>query len=104
MTVVEIFYFEGCPGHAAAAELVARVVKDAALNVEVRHVEVANAVAAEQLRFLGSPTVRVDGVDVDPDADQRHDFAMQCRVYSVNGRLQNAPRREWIERALGVAR
>lgn len=104
MSVVELLYFEGCPGHAAAAELVARVVSDAALNVEVRHVEVADGAAAAKLRFLGSPTVRVDGRDVDPEADRRHDYAMQCRVYSVNGKLQNTPAREWIERALGVAR
>lgn len=102
MTVVEILYFQGCPGHTAAADVVAGVVRDASLNVEVRHVEVANDAAAQELRFLGSPTVRVDGQDVDPEAGSRSDYAMQCRVYEVNGSLKNTPAREWIERALGV--
>lgn len=29
MTVVEILYFNGCPGHSAAANVVAGIVKDA---------------------------------------------------------------------------
>lgn len=102
MTVVEILFFDGCPGHAVVADVVERIIRDASLDVEVRHVEIADDNAAKELRFLGSPTVRVDGRDVDPEADGRSDFAMQCRVYSVNGKLRNAPAREWIERALGV--
>jgi len=104
MTVVEILYFAGCPGHAAALDVVERVARDAALSLDVRHVEVADHGAAQALRFLGSPTVRVDGRDVEPGSEGRQTFAMQCRVYSVNGKLSNAPAREWIERALGVAK
>lgn len=72
------------------------------MNVEVRHVEVADDAAAQAMLFLGSPTVRVNGRDVDPEASSRSDYAMQCRVYAVNGTLTNTPAREWIERALGI--
>lgn len=102
MTLVEILYLHGCPGHAAAVDLVERIISDASLAVTVRHVEVVGDDSAQALRFLGSPTVRVDGRDVSPDADGRNDFAMQCRLYSVNGKLVNTPAREWIERALGL--
>lgn len=106
MVVVEILFFQGCPGHAAAVALVAEVVKDSLRNVEVevRQVEVADEAAAQAMRFLGSPSVRVNGRDVEPDADARSDYAMQCRVYAVDGRMKNTPPREWIERALGIAR
>ena len=63
---IELLYFDGCPSHAAflprLQELLARVGVDGA--VEQRRVE--SDEAAEREQFLGSPTVLVDGVDVDP--------------------------------------
>jgi hypothetical protein len=57
---------------------------------------------AKRLRFVGSPTVRVDGADVEPAAAAREDFALQCRVYQVDGRLEGAPPTSWIASALGA--
>jgi hypothetical protein len=55
---------------------------------------------AEQLGFLGSPSVRVDGVDVEPHARPATGNGMRCRVYQVSGRLDGAPALEWIQAAL----
>jgi hypothetical protein len=41
------------------------------LTPEIRLVNVSDAADAERLRFLGSPTIRVDGRDVEPGADER---------------------------------
>ncbi len=98
--VVEILYFEGCPGIDAALDAVKSAMSASAGDVELREVEVTDDESARRLRFLGSPSVRVDGKDVEPDAEKRSDFGVQCRVYSVGGRLRNTPAREWIESAL----
>jgi hypothetical protein len=102
---VEVLVFEGCPnvdvalGRARAAALAAGV------GADVRLVLVQSDEDAHRLRFLGSPSVRVDGVDVDPSAAARDDFGLQCRVYASDGRLQGAPPVEWIASALrGEAR
>lgn len=50
---------------------------------------------AERLRFLGSPTVRVNSVDVEPAARRRSDFGFACRTY--NG--QGIPDRELFKQA-----
>jgi len=39
-------------------------------------------VDVERLRFLGSPTVLVDGVDIEPEARHRTDYSYSCRMYS----------------------
>jgi hypothetical protein len=57
----------------------------------VRLVRVADADAVERLRFLGSPTVRVDGVDVEPGAVGRRDFVFSCRVYPTGAGLSGRP-------------
>ncbi len=77
---VEILYFAGCPNHEAARALVERVAADLEVQPDIDLVEVPDADAATRLRFLGSPTVRVNGRDVEPGAEERGDFVFACRV------------------------
>ncbi len=79
--LVEILYFQGCPNHERSRELVERIAAELRLQPAIEMVEVADPEAAARLRFLGSPSVRVDGRDVEPAAEQRDDFALACRVY-----------------------
>ncbi len=58
---------------------------------------------AEAQRFLGSPTVRVDGVDVEPGAAERADFGMKCRLYRFAERQTPTPPDAWIRSALKAA-
>ena len=56
---------------------------------------------SERERFLGSPTVRVDGRDVDPGAGERSDYGLKCRLYrSEEHSLSPVPPGEWIRSAL----
>lgn len=100
---VEILAFEGCPHLDVAVDRAREAVGRLGIAADVRIVRVENEALARELRFLGSPTVRVEGVDVEPSAAQREDYAMQCRVYSVDGHLEGAPPVEWIEAALREA-
>jgi hypothetical protein len=59
---------------------------------------------AQERRFLGSPTLRVDGRDVEPGADERTDFGMKCRLYLSEEGLRPAPSDEVIAAALEGAR
>jgi hypothetical protein len=54
----------------------------------------------ERERFLGSPTLRVDGVDVEPGAGDRTDFGLKCRVYRTAEGLSGCPADEWVLAAL----
>ena len=96
--LVEILHFAGCPNVEKARSAVREALADASLvgAAEVRVVEVRDEHDARRLRFLGSPTVRVDGQDVDPAAAGRDDFGLQCRVYSVEGRIAGCPPASWI--------
>ena len=97
---VELLYFDGCPGYQRFLPRLSELVHDAGIadDVQLRRIESPEAAAAE--RFLGSPTVRIDGVDVEPDADRRVDFGLKCRLYSTPDGLQATPRSEWVVDAL----
>jgi hypothetical protein len=100
---VEILYFDGCPNHAAARALVERVAAELRVEPQIELVDVTDAAAAAQLRFLGSPTVRVDGRDVEPGADERGDFVFSCRVYRSERGLSGQPDAGWVREALSKA-
>ena len=92
--------FAGCPHVRAAVALVEQVARDAAVDVDLRLIDVPDAAAAAEHRFLGSPTVRVGGRDVEPGSEERTGFALACRVYQAPNEPGGLPRREWIEAAL----
>lgn len=64
--LVEVLTFEGCPHAEPALELVKRVLADSGAGATVRRVDVPDAEAAAAERFLGSPTIRVNGRDIEP--------------------------------------
>ena len=97
---VEILYFDGCPNHESARALVERVAAELRVEPAIELVEVVDPVAAADLRFLGSPTIRVDGRDVEPGADERHEFVLACRVYRSEHGLAGQPDEAWIREAL----
>ena len=102
---VEILYFDGCPNHEPARALVERVAAQLQLDPSIELVEVVDPDAAAALRFLGSPTIRVDGRDVEPGAEQRQEFVLSCRVYRTERGLGGQPDEAWIREALsGAAR
>jgi copper chaperone CopZ len=93
---VEILYFEGCPSHEPAVELVRTTAAAIGLNPQITQTEISGEEDAVANRFLGSPSIRVDGEDIDPSAHDRVDFGFSCRLY--NG--QGLPPREMLVAAL----
>jgi hypothetical protein len=65
------------------------------VKCEVRLVSVMES-QAEQSRFLGSPSIRVDGIDVEPGAERRTDFSHICRLYQTSHGPSALPGVAWI--------
>jgi hypothetical protein len=96
---VVLLFFDGCPGNEQLRGPLERLAADAGASVEHRRVETPQQ--AEALRFLGSPTVRVDGRDVEPGADARRDYGLKCRLYrDASGGHSRVPSDALIRAAL----
>lgn len=100
MTVpaVELLYFAGCPNVESVRALVQRVAARAGVTPDLCLTEVGPE-DVERLRFLGSPSLRVNGRDVEPGADERTTFTFACRVYQTPSRLSRSPVSEWVRAA-----
>ena len=101
---LEVLYFDGCPSHEALMPRLRELMAQAGVDapVELKHVE--SVEAAEHERFLGSPTLRVDGRDVDPAAGERTDFGLKCRLYPSPDGLRGMVPDEFVVAALTRAR
>lgn len=96
MIKIEVLFFGGCPNHEPTVQLVRDVIADLGIAAEVHEVSVEENRDVERRRFLGSPSVRVNGRDIEPGADDRAEFALSCRMYGDSG----VPPREWLVAAL----
>jgi hypothetical protein len=96
---IELLFFDGCPSHERLVPLVRELAASTGTIVVLRRIE--SPEQAEHERFLGSPTVRVDGSDVDPGAAERTDYGLKCRIYRSEELGQSPlPPAEWIRAAL----
>ena len=97
---VELLYFDGCPNHEALLPRLRDLLAEEGVDerVELRRVE--SIETAERQRFLGSPTVRIDGQDVDPGVSERSDFGLKCRLYRSDEGVSGTPPEQWIVDAI----
>lgn len=100
---VELLTFEGCPNAEPALASVRETASRLGIRIELRTVDVSDSAAAQRERFLGSPTVRVEGRDVEPAAEKRNDFALGCRVYRTDDGITGIPPERWLREALARA-
>ena len=97
---VQVLYFDGCPNHEALVPRLRDLMVAADARTAIELVRVDDAENAERQRFLGSPTVRVDGEDVEPGASERTDFGLKCRLFATPDGLRGMPADEWVLAAL----
>jgi hypothetical protein len=99
---IELLWWEGCPSWERALAMLREEVRAAGLDpdtVEVR--EVRSDEDAEREEFVGSPTIRVDGRDVQPLGGEP--AGLTCRVYRQrDGRISPLPDRADIRAALSA--
>jgi hypothetical protein len=85
---IELLYFDGCPGHAELRDRLPQLLQQAGVDASIEEQRIDSEEDARRERFLGSPTLRVDGHDIDPTAEDRRDYGLRCRR-TVRGHSHN---------------
>ncbi len=102
---IEILYFRGCPNHLPAVTRVEEALSRERVRAETVQVEVADEARAQALGFLGSPSIRINGQDIEPSARTSREFGLCCRNYGdPGGRQAGVPPLEWIRAAVREAK
>lgn len=101
MPTVEILYFAGCPSYRSARASALRAMASSGVEAPLTMTLVRSARDAKALDFHGSPTIRIDGVDIDPQGlGQAGEVGLVSRPYRFEGRAFGAPPEAMIARAL----
>lgn len=100
---IEILYFDGCPNHRPAVERVKAIVKQEGVAAEISQVNVPDEATAQAVGFLGSPTIRIDGLDVEPLSRFSRKYGWMCRTYTDGGGIEGLPSRELVRAAIREA-
>lgn len=99
--IVEFLYCEDCPSHEEGLRLLRDTLRELGLDpgdIAVRKISTDEEALRE--RFPGSPTIRINGADIDPASDEGF-FALTCRVYTrTDGRFSPLPEAESLRRAV----
>jgi hypothetical protein len=101
---VELLFWDGCPSHPQALAELRDAMADLGLDPDtVLLREVDTDQRAERERFVGSPTIRIDGEDVEPPPGDEP-MGLTCRVYRLrDGRISPTPDPATVRDALSNA-
>jgi hypothetical protein len=84
-------------------KLVKDVLATQGIAADVDEVLVIDERMAGELRFCGSPTIRINGRDVACDSPKAYVLALSCRLYAGSEQI-GLPSAEMIHRAVAEAR
>jgi hypothetical protein len=98
--VIQVLHVQDCPNYPQALALVQQVRAEVGIDAELRTTLITDQAAAEEARFLGSPTIRVNGRDIEPGAEWNFEFVHGCRLYQGEHSLRALPEDEWLRQAL----
>jgi hypothetical protein len=104
MPAVELLWWEGCPSHPKALADLRAAMEALGLDpAAIERIEVPTDADAERQRFVGSPTIRVDGQDLFPPGGDQP-VGLTCRIYRLpDGRMSPTPDPDDLRRALEEA-
>jgi hypothetical protein len=96
---VELLYIDGCPSKDVAERMISDMVGELGISegTSVVLTIVRTYAEAEALKFPGSPTIRVNDIDIEPEAGRLNEFGLSCRLYKIKGIEQNLPDPRWLK-------
>jgi hypothetical protein len=97
---IQFLYYEDCPSHEDGLKRLRSAMADSGIHAEIEVIKVETEEQARRLRFVGSPTILINGEDIVPPPAHAH-YNLTCRAYRLeDGRISPLPSPDMIRRAL----
>ena len=97
---VELLWFSDCPNYPVARRMLSDAIDRLAPGTAIEEVDASDPAVAAAHRFPGSPTIRIDGIDIEPGYADPGDYTPRCRLYWTAAGSRGVPDPAWIEAAL----
>ena len=73
---IEVLTIKGCQVTPPTVELVKAIADEAGISYEISIITVENSRQANDLKFIGSPSVRINGVDIEPETNIQKNYGV----------------------------
>jgi hypothetical protein len=97
---IEILVFDGCPNSEPTEGLVRETVAELEIDANIEVVKVVDNDDALSKRFIGSPSIRINGADLEIEGDDLTQYAMRCRIYREGDSQSGLPPKELLKKRL----
>lgn len=99
---IRFLYFESCPNSKTALNLLKKVLKEKRIEEEIEIIEIKSEEDARKYHFLGSPTIQINGMDI--ERERREEMPVfGCRIYKTKNGHSGVPPEDMIIKALEEA-
>jgi hypothetical protein len=95
---IELLYFDGCPSRQTGLDTLQSALRGIGLDLPVELVRVPDDEDAARKKFLGSPSFRVNGVDL--WEEKRDTYSLSCRVYATPEGVKGSPAVSMLQEAI----
>ncbi len=99
MSKIKFLYFESCPNAKPTLENLEQALKELNLNVEIEKLNVDTEEKAKQTKFLGSPSIYVNDLDLYTEKVPESSF-FGCRTFQINQKLTGVLDKDFIKNKL----
>ncbi|NOZ72526.1 MAG: DUF2703 domain-containing protein [Chloroflexi bacterium] len=97
---IQFLYYEDCPSHEQALARLKQALAELGIKASIEIIKIETEEQAQQWHFIGSPTILVEGKDIDPPPPTTPP-ALTCRTYRrEDGRFSPLPSPQLIRQAL----
>ena len=97
---IGILFIEGCPGLLSITDSITDIIAEDAVDADITLILIETPEDARRLQFTGSPTVRINGRDVDSNMKTIKDYGLRSRHYYINGEKSDYPTKSMIRDAI----
>lgn len=101
---IDILFIRGCPGYKYVKKYIEEIVTDESIYAEINLIQIEKEEDARNLHFIGSPTVRVNGEDVEKGFIDTKDYGLKSRIYYIDGKPFYYPSKSMILNAIKKAK
>jgi hypothetical protein len=98
---IDLLYFDGCPSWQNGLDNLKAALAAEGMLAEIHLLNVDNNDEAAHLKFLGSPSFQIGGIDLFPE--ERTSYALSCRVYSTPTGMKGAPTIDMLRQKLRLS-
>lgn len=95
---IDLMYFDGCPSWRVALENLQTALEVEGLQIKIVPIEIHSEAEASAAKFLGSPSLQIDGQDLWPG--EQASYSMNCRIYRTAEGLKGWPTVEMLRQKL----